>query len=244
MLRKIKRRFGISAPQVAVRLHVAWYWRWLGILALITLATLLAWWGYDVGRRYSGFDKSEVEQELLRLNERASHLQQENAALRTEATGAERQLQIERAAYADLARQLKSLEEENTRIKEDLAFFQSLMSPGNHTSGFAVYRFRVERDKQPGEYRFGLLLVQTGTRAKDFQGRLQLVANVVENGGKTTINVSDSKNPKTHTLNFKYYQRVEGSFKLPPNVAVESLQVRVFENGAPGAKVTQTANLS
>lgn len=244
MLRKIKRRFGISAPQVAVRLHLAWYWRWLGILALMILATLLAWWGYDAGRKYAGFDKSEVEQEFLQLNERTSRLQQENAELRVEATGAKRQLQIERAAHADLARQLTALEEENTRIKEDLAFFQSLMSPGNHTGGFAVYRFRVERDKQPGEYRFGLLLVQTGAHAKDFQGRLQLVANILENGGKRMIGVSDLKNPKTHTLNFKYYQRIEGSFKLPPNVAVESLQIRVFENGTQEAKVTQTANLS
>ena len=244
MLRRIKRRFGISAPQVAVRPHIAWYWRWLGILLLAMLATVLAWWGYEAGRKYAGFDKSEAEQELTRLKELVSRLQMESGDLRVQAAGAERQLQIERAARGDLVQQLTALGEENTRIKEDLAFFQSLMAPGGKGAGLAAYRFRVERGKQPGEYQFGMLLVQTGSRAKDFQGRLQLLASVLEKGKKTMINVSEEKNPKANTLNFKYYQRVEGSFKLPPDVVVESLQIRVFENGAPEAKITQTANLS
>lgn len=244
MLRRIKRRFGISAPQVAVRPHIAWYWRWLGMLLFAVLATVLAWWGYDAGRKYAGFDKSEAEQELSRIKELASRLQTENGDLRAQAAGAERQLQIERAAHGELAQQLGALGEENTRLKEDLAFFRSLMAPGGKAGSLAVYRFRVERDKQPGEYRFGLLLVQTGTRTKDFQGQLQLWVNVIEKGKKTMTNVRDEKNPKATILNFKYYQRIEGGFKLPPDIVVESLQIRVFENGAPEAKITQTANLS
>lgn len=244
MLRRIKRRFGISAPQVAVRPHIAWYWRWFWVLALAAVSVLLAWWGYDAGRRYAGFDKSEADQELSRLKELSSRLERENDELRVQAAGAERQLQIERAAHADLNQQLKSLGDETTRLKEDLAFFQSLMTPSAKTGSLAIYRLRVERDSQPGEFRFGFLLVQMGQRVKDFQGRLQLVANVVESGKKTTMSVNDTKNPRAQTLNFKYYQRVEGSFRLPPNAAMESLLIRVFENGAPEAKVTRTVNLS
>lgn len=244
MLRRIKRRFGISAPQVAVRPHVAWYWRWLGLLVLASVSVLLAWWGYDAGRKYAGFDKSEADQELSRLKDLSSRLEKENAELRVQAAGAERQLQIERAAYADLNQQLKTLGDENTRLREDLGFFQSLMTPGGKAGSLAIYRLRLERDKEPGEFRFGFLLVQTEQRAKEFQGRLQLVAHVLENGEKTTVNVSDTKNARAQTLSFKYYQRVEGGFHLSPGVAMESLQIRVFENGAPEPKITQTVNLS
>ncbi len=42
MLRRIKRirdRFGISAPKMTVRTHVAWYWRWLGIVAALAVSS-------------------------------------------------------------------------------------------------------------------------------------------------------------------------------------------------------------
>ena len=31
LIKSIRRRFGISAPKMTVRTHVAWYWRWLGL---------------------------------------------------------------------------------------------------------------------------------------------------------------------------------------------------------------------
>jgi len=34
LFRSLRRKFGIAAPRVSVQTHVAWYWRWLGIIAL------------------------------------------------------------------------------------------------------------------------------------------------------------------------------------------------------------------
>ena len=36
---------------------------------------------------------------------------------------------------------------------------------------------------------------------------------------------------KTFNISFKFYERVERSFRMPPDAIVESMQVKVFENG-------------
>ena len=42
MLRKLRRRFGISAPNVTVKTEIAWYWRWLGLVVAAALVHTLA----------------------------------------------------------------------------------------------------------------------------------------------------------------------------------------------------------
>ncbi len=245
MIKALRSKFGIAAPRVAVRTQVAWYWRWLVIIMVITMVMALAWWMYDSGRKFAGFDSGQAEREMARQAELNARLQTENSALRHEVAASERQLQIERSTYGDLAKQVKDLSDENTSLKEDLAFFQSLLSAGSKEA-VSIYRFNVEPDTLPGEYRYRLLLLQMGPRQKEFQGKLQFVIDVLQNGQKSLMTIPDENGSdlQAYNVNFKYYQRVEGSFRVEPGAVAKSVQVRVFENGASEAKLTQTVNLS
>ena len=245
MIKALRSKFGIAARRVAVRTQVAWYWRWLVIIMMITMVMALAWWMYDSGRKFAGFDSGQAEREMARQAELNARLQAENLLLRHEFAASERQLQIERSTYGDLARQVKDLSDENTSLKEDLAFFQSLLSAGSKEA-VSIYRFNVEPDTLPGEYRYRLLLLQMGPRQKEFQGKLQFVIDVLQNGQKSLITIPGENGPdlQAYNVNFKYYQRVEGSFRVEPGAVAKSVQVRVFENGASEAKLTQTVNLS
>jgi hypothetical protein len=91
MIRSLKRKFGISAPRVAVRPEVPAYVRWLGIIAVAVLAMGLSWGMYDAGRRFAGFDKNETDYELERLSEVSSRLQRENDELRMKIASFDRQ---------------------------------------------------------------------------------------------------------------------------------------------------------
>jgi len=212
---------------------------------VITMLIALAWWMYDSGRKFAGFDSGLAERELGRQAELNARLQTENAALRQEVAASERQLQIERSTYGDLAKQVKDLSDENTSLKEDLAFFQSLLSAGSKEA-VSIYRFNVEPDSLPGEYRYRLLLLQMGPRQKEFQGKLQFVVDVLQNGQKSVMTIPERNQGdlEAYNINFKYYQRVEGSFRVESGAVATSVQVRVFENGANDAKLTQTVNLS
>jgi hypothetical protein len=44
-------------------------------------------------------------------------------------------------------------------------------------------------------------------------------------------------------LKFKYFRRIEGTFRVAPTAKVESVQVRIFEGKSDQARATQTVNL-
>jgi hypothetical protein len=255
MLRKLRRRFGISAPNVTVKTQIAWYWRWLGLVVAAALAVALAGWMYDAGRRFAGFDRSELQQELTDVRERLVKLEAENKDLGAQAHAGEARLQIERTAQQQLAGQVKVLVDENARLKEDLGFFENLMPAEARDPGLSINRFRVDPDAVPGQYRYRLLLLQNGKRVAEFQGSLQLILTLHDDTKDVILTLpgdasADGKNgsseiktdPKSYKINFRYFQRIEGMFQVPAGSKLKTVQVRVLENGV--AKATQTINMS
>ncbi|MEK7361745.1 MAG: DUF6776 family protein [Pseudomonadota bacterium] len=244
LLKKIRQRFGISAPRMTVTTHVAWYWRMLGLVVVLSCSLALAAWMYDAGRRFAGFDRSESEQELSQLRESAGKLAQETAELRASVNASESKLQIERAAQTQLGRQVKALEDENVRLKEDLAFFENLI-PGEHRDNtLLINRFRVDPGALPGEFRYRLLLLQGGRREKSFQGNLQLLVTLQQDGKSAIITLPEAGSAPAYKISFKYFQRVEGTFRVAPGAKVKMVQVRIFESGSAEARATQNFNLS
>jgi hypothetical protein len=245
MMRSLKRKFGISAPKVAVRPQIPGYVRWLAITILAALAVALSWGMYDAGRKFAGFDKNEINYELERLSQLNTRLQRENDELRMKMASLDRQSQMDHVAREDIGKQVKALETENIRLKEDLAFFQNLGAiPGKTEQRVSIGRLKLERGQLPGEYHYSLVLVQGGQRQKDFQGGLEFAVNFQQNGQKMVMPLASENPSKMLDVRFKFYQRVERSFRMPPDATVESMQVKVFENGIAQAKLMQTVNLS
>ncbi|MGH8620101.1 MAG: DUF6776 family protein [Burkholderiales bacterium] len=245
--RRLKRLFGIDAPRMSVRAAVPWYWRVLMGVMLAVLIIVLARYTYNFGRRFAGFDHVESDAEVTRLTDQFERQRAELETLRGQVAAGERQLQMERATFEDVKKQVKALSGENATLKDDLAFFQTLMPSGGKEGGVTVNRFEVVQDGQSGEYRYQVLIMQTGTRAKDFQGRLQFIVNVQQDSKRATMTLpaeGEAADQKSFRLNFRFYQRVEGSFRVEPGATVKSMQLRVFENGVAEPRLTHNANVS
>jgi hypothetical protein len=243
--RALRRRWGIAAPKLAVIPHVAWYWRLAGIVAVLTLSLVLAMWMYDAGRRIGGFDATTAEGELTTLRNRVSALEDELKRLRAVNASADSRLQIEKAAQAQLVRQLKAVEAENARLREDVSFFEGLAARGITDDKLAVSRFKVEHDAMPGEYRYRVLVTQGGPKDREFHGRLQFVVNMQLGGRDVAVVIPEDKaDEAAYRLNFKRFFRAEGSFRVDPKATVRSVQVRVIEAGATQPRATQSYTLS
>jgi hypothetical protein len=244
---KLRQRFGIAAPKVAVRTQMPWYLRWLGVAVLLAFSAALAAWMYDAGRRFAGFDRSEVEQELTSARRELASVRDELARLRAATNSSDSKLSIERTAQQKLAQQMRTLEQDNARLREELAIFESTLSSDTaNAAPLSVLRFKVEPDVIPGEYRYRVLLLAAGPRrGKDFQGRIELVVNLTESGRGAMITVPGPGDPDSSAfrLSFKHFQRVEGIFRVSPKAKVTSVQVRVYEGTAGDAKVTRSVTL-
>ncbi len=246
---KLRQRFGIAAPKVSVRTHVPWYLRWLGIAVMLAFSAALALWMYDAGRRFAGFDRSEVEQELSSARSELAKLREEFERLRAIANAADSKVSIERSAQQKLAQQARGLEQDNARLREELAIFESMLSGDTASAApLSVLRFKVEPDVLPGEFRYRVLLLAAGPRrGKDFQGRLELVVNLTEGGRSVMIVLPGQGQGQSDNtafrLGFKHFQRVDGTFRMDPKAKVVSVLLRVYEAGSPEPKVTRSVTL-
>jgi hypothetical protein len=244
---KLRQRFGIAAPRVAIHSQIPWYWRWVGIAVLFGVAGASAAWIYDAGRRFAGFDRSEVQDELTRTQGWLQETRAELERLRAMANAADSRLSIERTAQQNLSKQIRALEQENARLKEELTTFESMLSSEARASqGLTVYRFKVEPDLLPGEYRYRLLLMTPGTRReREFHGRLELVVNLTESGRSAIMSFPEQQDAgaAAFKLGFKYFQRVEGTFRVSPRAKVESVQVRVYEGSSTQPRATHLVTL-
>lgn len=121
-LRRLRGRFGIFAPQVAIRTHVPWYWRAVSIGAIFVLLLGFAVWVFDAGRQIAGFDLNEFNQ----LKSAKVALEEEIERLRSLVAASENNQKIEQAAQQVLVEKNRALVDENNRLKEELAVLERL----------------------------------------------------------------------------------------------------------------------
>ena len=243
-IRRLKSWFGIDARRVAVRAAVPWYWRVMIGVALAALIIVIARYTYDFGRRFAGFDRSEADAEFTQIVEQLQRMRTDLEQTRSQAAAGERQSQIDKATVEDLRKDMRQLAAENAGLKEDLAVFQTLM-PAGTKEGVSVDRFEVRPDGA-GEYRYRMLIMQTGSRSSNFQGRIQFTIDALEDRRRVALTVPGGAeaDPKPFELNFRFYQRVEGSFHLPPGVTAKSVQLRIFEAGSGEPRFTRRVDIS
>jgi hypothetical protein len=245
LMSNLRRRFGVAAPKLSVKTH--WSWRVKATLATVVLAAFgwLYYSGFDAGRLFAGFNVGKVEEERKKMVAEIAILRDENNRLRKERIDLANTSQMAEGAKDVLSKQLRSLQEENTRLKEETSFFEKLL--GNNVAGkngLAVQRLQAEREAADA-YRFRALVVQ-GTAENPFKGRMQITAQLVgDNNRRITINLPEEQAElqPTLALDFKAYQRVEGVFKVPVNAQLKALNVRVTQAGAKEPKAQQSLQL-
>jgi hypothetical protein len=231
------RNMSVSAPRVTVRSSFPWPLRaLLGFLAA-ALAAAAGVAIYEYGRDFAGPDRRE----LVTHNEQLAAQLREIAAERDRSTALanayEGELKVERAAQEQLMQQVRALEEESTRLKEDLAFYDSLLPAGKSDKGIVIRSFRLqpEDESQAQRMRFRLLIQQSGKADRDFVGSVQMEVRFTEKGGNFIYEMPESdatpERAKAFDLSFRHYQRLEGTFTLPTGAVAHSVLVRVLAAG-------------
>ena len=225
---------------------MAWYWRALAMIAMLSVSLAFAAWIYGAGMRIAGFHSNESVREIQSLRNHLMELDGELTKLRSLAGSGESSLQIERTAQQQLSRQARALELENAALKEDLAFFEGLMpaSDSGDEPGIRIDHLRIDPGGVVGEYRYRMLVVNNGGRqGKELKGGLQLLLKV-EQGGKDAIITLPSNtetNPQRFRFEIKHFHRLEGVFSLSPGVVLKEVEARLLQDGVVRAK--QAVNL-
>lgn len=223
-LRKIRNRFGITAPRVVVRSHIPWFWKMLAVLLVGGVIVLLAW---------AWFQRDQVGEfgrELHELHSLVLSQREELEALRSTAGTRQNAVSIERAAQDSLLVRIRELEQENAALKEDMLLFERLIPVVGDEEVLRLEGFRVT-SQQVGRYRYRLLLAYQPSRQKpEFSGRLQLVVAYQINGRaeQLVLPATAATNPD-YLLTLRRFLRREGGFQLPAGARLHSVEARIFQ---------------
>lgn len=253
--RLLRQRFGIHTSILSVRPRGSWYWRASRVLAFVVLAVGVGWWLYQMGRGRASEEFAptygtvqQLRLELAKLSTLASKLKSDNETLAGEVTILTNQATVDTAAQSDLTRTIGELQNEIAHLKDEVAFYDKVVSGGGEPNKLDVREFRVQREIASGAYRYQALIFQSGSRSKAFRGRVQLVLTT-QLAGRDVSQVLQTAKPtnnkdKAGDLNFKYYERLSGSFSLPAGATFKGLEIRVFEVSGSEPKLVRHAVLS
>lgn len=243
MMRAARRRYGLASRRMAVRTHVAWYWRGLFMVIALGVGIGLAWWIYAVGGNLarSGHEFSGEERE--QLHARIRQLESEKMQLQAVQVKIGRHSQIDAEAQKTLEHEIQSLQSENAALKEEIAFVRGMTGSGGEV-GLDVQKFTV-KNLAAGNYRYHLLLVQVGQKEKNFHGRLQLAVTSEDSSGRhVQLIPNQALADGKFKINLKAYQKMEGEFQVAPGQTVRNVEARIFTDGSNQPKLIKTVSVS
>jgi hypothetical protein len=231
-LKLLRRRLSISAPRMIVRSHLPWPLRWAFVALMFGFSAALALWAFEFGKNIAGLDRRSVA-ELERLRVEIAQLRSERENSVSGANTVQSLLTAEKTVQEKLAGQLKQVEAENLQLKADLGFFERLL-PAGAAQGLVIRGLQAEL-RAPGQLRVQLLVMQTGKRAPDFNGRYDINLNGTLDGKPWLF----ARPGGAQALQLKQYARVESVTDYPPQAVVKTVSVRVMDlNGAVRASLT------
>jgi hypothetical protein len=229
-----RRRMTVSAPRVTIRSQLSWPLRLLLAFVMLVVATAAGVAIYEYGKEIAGPGRRELSAEIERLNSQLRELKADRDRFAAVATAYESQMKVERSAQEQLGQQVATLEAEANRLREDLAFFESLLPAGTGSKGVVIRSFRLQPEGEPNLLRYRLLVQQSGKPERDFVGSVQMQVHFVQGGRNFTLDVPDpaaADSAQALNLAFRHYQRIEGTVSLPAGAVARSVLVRVVAGG-------------
>lgn len=237
-LRLLLRRLTVSAPRMAVRSALPWPLRWALWAVVAGFCSAMGLWAFEFGKDIAGLDSaSKAQLQRLRIEnaDLAAQLEHTKLALtaaQSVANTADTVLTTEKVAQQKLLDANRLLESENLRLKSDLGFFEQLI-PASGVAGLSLRGLQAQH-LTSGELKWQVLVIQANKNPVEFKGRLEITFNGVDNGKPWTSDMPNGPIPVTLTQ----YGRMEGVFRVPPNVVVKSITAKVMEGAAMRATHT------
>lgn len=209
-LRRLRGRHpSLAARRVSIRAQKPWYLKGVAALLLLVGGYVLACWQIYYAPQSLPDARSSDQKALL-----------------AQIVMMERQLQIERAAQAEVAREMTGLQDEVLRLKEDVQFYQSILSGSGNTGVVHFHSTKLTPGARPNVYRYSIVLVQSGRHDRLVDGKLHF-KRVGGTGSGQVLAVGEKASEIP--VKFKYYQRLEGELTIPAAGPEDGIQLELLD---------------
>jgi hypothetical protein len=209
--------------------HVKQYRPWKLWLGVVLVAALL-WLFFVLGQAYQSYELSlfKLERETLvsqvdELESRNSNLVKKNAQLSTSS-------RIERDAYLLANQALIKLQQKLLEQKEELVFYQGIVSPKDVALGINLQTFEVRKKGSEGVFGYKMVLTKRGKGTKKVTGTAKVLVRGEDKDGKRDLLLSKiefGKSERDTKFSFRYFQVFEGEFSLVEGFTPYELEINI-----------------
>lgn len=203
-------------------------------LSVFGLCAAFAVWGPD-----DNFIQTQLKhQETTQTDDHLKQLESETTSLQEELARTEELIKLDKEALSKLNLLIDNLEQENAKLKEDLAFFEGFM-PGSMQGAISLKRLQVIEDTVPDQYSYRALVMQ-GSQHPEVNLNVQVLIKVLNKEGSSVIVLPKTRSSDDPQFKIKLTRvsRVAGVFSVPEGSKLQSVEMRILQAGAIRAQST------
>ena len=205
------------------------------LVIIVSIVVLLAgaYGLYDFGRYRGGYDDRTAQRNIAKLTQEIERLSERNNILMDQNALLDRSSRIDRNAHDEVKIALNSAQQQALELREELAFYKSLVSPSEMEPGLHVQSFTVEADASPATFNYKLVLTQVRKNNREAVGIVLLRFSGTLDGKNIIYALSDVAKVNTEDLNFKfkYFQSFEGDLRFPKRFKPQTVSITVKPEG-------------
>jgi hypothetical protein len=173
---------------------------------------------FFLGNRYQRYELERLHLAHETLMQQVEELKTRNHKLVEKNAHLEGSSKIERDAYQLANRNLVKMQQELLVQKEELAFYQGIVSPRGAELGVNLQSFEVRKKNNQNHYSYKMILTKNGKSSKRLKGTANVVIRGEIGGSVSEMKMIDLllENQKNGTkFSFRYFQVFEGDLALP-----------------------------
>jgi hypothetical protein len=216
---------------LVIRSHQPWR-TWLIVVVVLVAMLAGGWWLYNTGRDRAGHNFDLLRQEIDTLNQRIQELEARNSQLKDENAILQRARQVEEKGYGEIRNSLQDLQTEILELKEEVAFYRSIVAPYESSGGLRIQTLQVTPNGERNGYRYKLVLTQVMTKNRTTSGRVSFTLEGLLDGQSSSIEHKQLvvKEKNYQSFKFKYFQNLEDDMRLPEGFAPQRIVVNIRSN--------------
>ncbi len=208
-----------------VREHKPWR-IWVAVLLLLVLLVIM----FLLGRAYQGFEVSQLRMIRDTLELRIDELEQRNARLVKENAQLQGSAKIENDAYQRANDSLVKLQQEILALREELVFYQGIVSPEQLALGINIQSFELKKKNSDGLYRYKLVLTKRGKSNQVVKGTIEFSVKGQQDGQSSDIPLAELKQDFEASdlkFSFRYFQVFEGDLLLADGFNPDEIELTI-----------------
>ncbi len=196
-----------------VRQHRPWR-LWLSVLIVLALLAV----SFLLGRAWQDYELERLRLNRDVLQNRVAELEMRNRDLVKRNAQLESGKRIEGDAYRQAQQSVVALQKEILDLKEQLVFYQGIVSPEKQALGVNLQSFEIRPRNDMGLYGYKLVLTKQGKSDAVLKGSFDLRIMGARGGKQQALELAKAKTDFTEKdtrFSFRYFQVFEGAVQLP-----------------------------